>query len=291
MILGNVIKKILFGGDPSLSKKKAGGATLGAISGHGVFSTQADIAVVIPTVARESLLRAARSVFAQDCRNTIHLLIGVDIDRHSQAAALRTQIYAECPENCQITWLDPGFSTSKRNGGVHSCHFGGAMRTILSFLANAPVVAYLDDDDWYGPDHLREILDAIDGKQWAYTLSYYADGDSGKALCVDEIESVGVGSGIYQERFGGFVRPSALAINKLELASVLHFWSASIGPHGDGEDRLVFEALISKPHGQTGKPTVYCPIDPRDQMHSVRSTFIASRGMGLAPGSKNDSVR
>ena len=40
--------------------------------------TLCDVAVVVPTVLRPSLMRAAQSVFDQAFDGTIHLLIGVD---------------------------------------------------------------------------------------------------------------------------------------------------------------------------------------------------------------------
>lgn len=242
-----------------------------------VNQRQAAIAVVIPTVGRESLLRAVRSVFAQDVDQPVQILVGVDIDKYGHAASLRKQLMRECPTNMELLWFEPGYSTSQRYGGVHRCFFGGALRTILSFLANAPIIAYLDDDDWYASDHLRCLLLAIDGKSWAYSLCYYADSQNSQALAVDEIESVGVGAGIYAEKFGGFVRPSALAIDKTRLDRVLHLWSEALGPRGDAEDRLIFGQLKDEVHGCTGVPTVYYSLDPNDIQHDLRMSFIASK--------------
>lgn len=290
-MLGKLIKDLLFGERTARRAGKAEAVSLLPIAA-GAHSGIADVAVVMITVCRESLLRAVRSVFEQDYQGTIHILIGVDIDRSGRAAELREVLSRECPPNVQLTWFDPGYSTSRRNGGVHACFYGGALRTILTFLANAPIVAYLDDDDWYGRDHLRRILAAIDGKSWAFSLCYYADGDTGEGLCVDELESVGVGAGVFKDRFGGFVRSSALAVNKLALAPYMHLWSETIGPQGDGEDRLIFNVLRTQPHGATGVPTVYYALDPRDGMHPLRVSFMQSRGITAAiPQFKTESVR
>lgn len=253
----------------------------------------ADIAVVIPTICRQSLLKAVRSVFAQDYQGTIQVLVGVDADRTGKSRQMRATLVAECPSNMMLTWLDPGYSTSRRNGGIHACCFGGALRTILSFMANAPIVAYLDDDDWYLPNHLGCLARAIEGKPWAFSLCYYANGDSGKSLCVDEMESVGPKAGIFNESFGGFVRTSALALDKTKLAPLLHLWSEAIGPAGDGEDRLIFEQLKTKPYGETGEPTVCYALDPRDALHELRMRFVASKGVvnNDIPQIKNESIR
>lgn len=73
---------------------------------------------------------------------------------------------------------------------------------------------------------------------------------------MDEIESGGLGRGNYAERFGGFVRPGGLAIDKLQLLHLVHLWSCAAFASGDGEDRLVFEQLRRESHGCTGAASV-----------------------------------
>ncbi|HWF01739.1 MAG TPA: hypothetical protein VG248_18215 [Caulobacteraceae bacterium] len=250
-----------------------------------------DIAIVTQTVCRASLLRAARSVFSQAGALRIHLLIGVDVARFASSEAMAAAVQAEAPANVTVTWLDVGYSTSARHGGVHACRFGGALRSVLSFLADARHVVYLDDDDWLHPEHCRTVLAAVQGVKWAFPLSIYADGDSGEPLGVDGIESVGVGAGIYAQKLGGFVRPSGLCIDKLALLHVLHLWSRAGTPAGDGEDRLIFNAIRTEPHRCTGRATVYCAIDPSDAMHATRLAWLRSQGVSASPTGKIDSVR
>lgn len=250
-----------------------------------------DLAVVIQTVGRATLKRAVESVFAQDFNGTIHVLIGVDIDMFGHCAELRESFEGRCPSHIALTWLDLGYSTSRRHGGVHSCQFGGALRSILTLCAQAEVVAYLDDDDWYHPSHLDQVRQAITGKHWAYSLCWYADSDRGRALYADEIESVGPDRGVYK-KFGGFVRTSALAINKLRLPQVVPAWSYSITPNGDGEDRLVFALLRRRQSfGATGTPTVYYALDPRDEMHRLRVAFLRAHGVEFDATTRAGSVR
>jgi len=251
-----------------------------------------DAAVVVTTVCRPSLLRAVRSVYAQDYSGTIQVLVGVDVDPGAASDALYAQLERECPRHVVLTWMNLGYSTSRRHGGVHACGYGGSLRSALSFCANARHVAYLDDDDWYEPTHLRRLRAAIEGRHWAYTLCWYADPDSGRAICEDGLESLGPGLGCYAQRYGGFVRPSALMIDKLALPEVLHLWSLSPYPGGDGEDRLVFEALRhDASHASTGEHTVYYALDPRDANAALRAQYMRSRGITPPPVSKPDSTR
>jgi len=251
-----------------------------------------DVSVVVQTVCRDCVLRAVRSVFEQDFAGTIQILVGVDIDRRQRSADLYNTLERECPRNRVLTWLNPGYSTSVRHGGVHSNQYGGSLRAALSFLAGSRLVAYCDDDDWYAPDHIRRMVAAMQGKKWAFSLCWYANPDTGEALCEDRIESVGPGRGIYRERLGGFVRPSALMIDKLAVPDVLHLWTISPERQGGAEDRLVFDRLRREPqYGETGAVTVYASIDPVDLHGSVRHAHLLASGVQPPRISKQESTR
>jgi len=214
-----------------------------------------DAAVVMQTVLRPTLVQAARSVFAQDCRGRIQILLGID---HAQGdPALIDQIRAECPDHVALTVIDPGYSTSQRHGGLYSNHFGGALRTALSYLSNSRFVAYLDDDNWWAPQHLSTLLAAIAGKSWAFSLRSLVDHRRDEVICRDEWESLGPGRGVYVAGFGGFVDTSCLMVDKLACHEVLPAWCLSRFAHGVGEDRMVFERLKGLPFGATEQYTVF----------------------------------
>ena len=185
----------------------------------------ADVAVVIQTVLRPSLLRAVRSVFDQDHAGRIQVLIG--IDSHQGDASLLDTLASECPANVILTLLDLGYSTSARHGGIYNNCYGGALRTILSYAANSRYVAYLDDDDWWGRQHLSSLLSAIPHKDWAFSYRWLVDRETGWPICRDEWDSTGPGSGINLEHFGGFVSPGCLLLDKAACHLVLPFWSLS----------------------------------------------------------------
>ena len=252
------------------------------------------IAVVIVTTCRASLARAMRSVFAQRLEGSgsrIHVLVGIDCDPQRRLDALLAELAPECPPHVTISLINLGYSTSQRHGGVHASFYGGSLRSALTLLADSRVVVYLDDDDWFKPEHCAQVLRAIEGRKWAFAYSMYADGNTGRELCVDAIESVGVGQGIYAERFGGFVRPSGLAIDKLQLLHIVHLWSCAAFGSGDGEDRLIFEQLRKEPHGCTGVATVCCALDPNDALHARRVEFMRSRGIEVQLAPKTGSSR
>lgn len=219
----------------------------------------ADVAVVVQTILRPCLARAVRSVFSQDFNGRIHLLIGVDV--HQGDASILSQLAGECPGHVTMTVVDPGYSTSRRHGGIYPNHYGGSLRTILSYLANSRQIAYLDDNDWYAGNHLAALSAAIAGKDWAWSGRWMVHPDIPLPICRDEWDSVGSRPGINAERFGGFVQPSGLMMDKEACHFVLPWWSLAAFPDGTGEDRMVFNELHKTlAGGATNQFTCFCTL-------------------------------
>jgi hypothetical protein len=234
-----------------------------------------DAAVVIPTVLRPSLRQALESIFAQAFSGRIHVLIG--IDQMAGDITMIDQICASRPSHCAVQVFWPGYSTSVRHGGLTPPGDGGALRAILSYLANSPYVAYLDDDNWWAPRHLSDLRRAIDNADWAFSLRWYVHPFSRRPICVDIWESLGPGQGLYKEQFGGFVDPSSLMINKLACPSAPQKWNVALKEDPMGADRYVFQYL-SRHHQAcgTGRPTSFYTLNPYDPLHSLRVQYLGS---------------
>ena len=228
-----------------------------------------DAAVVIPTVLRPHLKQALESVFAQNFPGRIHILIGIDSIRGD--LALIDQVCASRPSHCVVQVFWPGYSTSTRHGGLTPPGDGGALRTILTYLANSPYVAYLDDDNWWDSRHLYLLRRALDDAQWAFALRWFVHPGSRRPVCIDIWESVGPGQGVFNEKFGGFVDPSCLMIDKVACPSAPHYWNFPLRDDPMSADRNVFAFLSSqhKPRG-TGQPTVFYTLNASDGLHPFR---------------------
>jgi hypothetical protein len=214
-----------------------------------------DAAIVMTTVARPSIQQAIRSVFAQRFEGRIQILVG--IDRWQGERALIDGLLAECPSHVAITVLDLGYSTSKRNGGLYPSHYGGALKTILSYAANSRYVGYLDDDNWYAPEHLATMREAIEGKVWAYSLRHFVERTSGAYICPDTWESMGPGRGVYAKAQGGFVDTNQYLIDAQACYDVFPEWAMTRFDGGTGGDRQVMKRLLDRPWGTNGAHTVY----------------------------------
>lgn len=231
----------------------------------------AAVAVVIPTVLRPSLIVAVDSIFRQRFTATLQVLIGIDVP-HGDLSVIDRACQPR-PPHCIVQVFYPGYSTSARHGGLHAAGDGGVLRCVLSYLANSRHIAYLDDDNWWREDHLALMTAAVAGGDWAYALRWFVHPQSLRPVCVDSWESVGPNRGVYRERFGGFVDPNCLILDKLACARALPRWNTPLpgDPIGSTMDRQVFAVLSQEFRGiGTGQPSVYYKMNPTDILHPQR---------------------
>lgn len=234
-----------------------------------------DAAVIIPTVLRPYLAQALRSVFAQNFAGRIHVLVG--IDAHKGSLDVIDEACAARPPNCAVQVFWPGYSTAQRNGGLTPPGDGGALRCMLSFLANAPYLAYLDDDNWWGPDHLRQLRAAVDGAAWGFSLRWFVHPESRRPVCIDTWESVGPGQGMFKDMFGGFVDPSCLMINKLICHQAPILWNYPLPGDPMSADRNVFNHLLHHHKGRgagTGEASTFYMMNKNDGLHEKRMRIM-----------------
>ena len=218
------------------------------------IQTPFDIAIAMTTVVRPTLAQAIRSVYAQRFGGRIQVLIG--IDRWQGERAMLDALVAESPSHVSVTQLELGYSTSQRHGGLYPSHYGGALKTLLSYAANSRHVAYLDDDNWYAPDHVATMLDAVHGKAWAFALRNFIEGRSGEFLCPDTWESLGPRRGVYAQAQGGFVDTNCYVIDTQQCSDVFPEWAMTRFAGGTGGDRQVLQRLLDRPWGTNGAHTV-----------------------------------
>ena len=237
-----------------------------------------DFAVIVPTTLRPTVHRALKSIFRQQFDGRVQVLIGVDVPLGSRAALEET--CRAVPERQCVFCVYPGYSTARRHGGQHGSGDGGALRTVLSYLANSRFVAYLDDDNWWSEDHLASMGRALSGAEWAYSLRWFVHPESGRPICKDEWESVGPGRGEFQD-FGGWVDPSCIAVNKQVCEVVLPWWAIPLRNSDRwGADRHVFRILSHEFKGcATGQYSVFYAVNEADALHKERMRLMGRNDM------------
>lgn len=145
--------------------------------------------VIIATTGRESLARAIQSLYDQTCERGpggLQCLVVVDGPEFNQNARA---VYHDAISKRDADWID--LVTLPQNTGKNGfvCHrIYGAM----PLLVNQDYIFYLDDDNWYDPDHVKNCIKACEENQldWCFAMrNVYKDGEF---LCRDECESVGL---------------------------------------------------------------------------------------------------
>jgi hypothetical protein len=239
-----------------------------------------DAAVIMPTIGRASLLRAAVSVFRQERIGRIHLVIG--IDGIARDRAVLDDVLARCPPQHAVTIIDLGYSTSTRHGGLHPAWDGGSLRALLSYVAHSRYLAYLDDDNWFAPNHLALLRQAVEGRDWAHSLRWFV-APSGAPLHLDIWESVGAKRGVFSAKINGFIDPGCLMLDKLRCEPVLRWWTIPMpkDPRRCSADRRVFNAITTDYQGgSTDEPTSFYTVSADDTMQPRRERwFVEYRKM------------
>lgn len=215
--------------------------------------------MVIPTIIRPSLKHAVSSIYSQINVKSIQILIGVDVADGDEK--ILDELFSDKPDHVSAMILQLPYSTSNRHGGVHTAFDGGSLRSILSFMAHSRYVAYLDDDNTFRENHLSWLLEAVQQKAWAHSKRMLVDEESEEEIAVDTWDSTGPYSGRFS-KWGGFVDPSCLLIDKHATVNFLGRWA--VGRLDNREkgitriepDRYFFFALKDLPHGTVEQVTV-----------------------------------
>ena len=77
------------------------------------------------------------------------------------------------------------------------------------------------------------------------------------------------------KKFGGFVDPNCLMIDKVKCAHVPPLWTMPLRPRTPTADRTVFDALRkSCAVGSTGEATAYYVTNSHDENHAIRLSWI-----------------
>lgn len=137
------------------------------------------ILTIIPTSGRPELRQAVESALpASD------VLLVTDGPRGEQKCGGALYHGQNTPGYGAIDFLHVPF---KVGGGEWAGH---RIYAAVPHLVNHEFVAFLDEDNWYEPEHLPAMLDALAGSDVAWSYRNIVD-KAGTFICRDECESLG----------------------------------------------------------------------------------------------------
>lgn len=184
------------------------------------------VAVVTPTIGSDTLKDCLDSVQNQTYEDLVHYIF---LDGEQNFSKIMAQ----------------GIKTPRKNPvksigleeNVGKGWYGHRVYAACSFLVNADIICYLDEDNWFDPEHVQNLVDVIqDGNDWAYSLRKIYTKD-GKFLLYDNCESLGKWPVYFDDNIF-HVDTSSFAIKRDVAVKVGHTWYAQWGA-----DRQFFHVL------------------------------------------------
>jgi glycosyltransferase involved in cell wall biosynthesis len=181
------------------------------------------VAIVTPTIASEHLEKCIDSVDKQTYEDIVHYIFidGCQYEpkaREILVGSSKTRMI-ELEENVGKGW------------------YGHRVYAACSFLVNADVICYLDEDNFFEPNHIETVVKKLqEGNDWVYSLRNIHDKE-GKFLCEDNCESLGKWP-VYFNPEVHHIDTSCFAVRRDVAVRIGHAWYGQWGA-----DRQFFGAL------------------------------------------------
>jgi glycosyltransferase involved in cell wall biosynthesis len=193
--------------------------------------------VITPTTGKDTVLQAIDSV-ANQTIPTEHLIVvdGMDVWKKLDGVWPLRCIHMTLPENV--------------GGGGW---YGHRVYAAMPLMVNADYILFLDEDNWFEPNHVETMIAKIKSKDlmWSYSLRRIVD-ESGQYVFDDDCESLGRNPTYYDHTLN-FVDTNCYCFKREYLVSVAHHFYGQWGA-----DRPFYKAASTKlpSFGCTGEATV-----------------------------------
>jgi glycosyltransferase involved in cell wall biosynthesis len=193
------------------------------------------IMVITPTTGKDTVFKAIQSVKDQTM-TTEHLVVLDGVQKANEYIPKGLLKVIELPENV---------------GG--NGWYGHRVYAAMPLLVNADYILFLDEDNWFEPNHVETMINKIKSKDlmWAYSLRRICDED-GEYIRDDDCESLGRWPTFYDHTLN-FVDTNCYCFRREYLVSISHTFYGQWGA-----DRPFYTAASTKlpAFGCTGLATV-----------------------------------
>ncbi len=203
---------------------------------------QPRIMVITPTTGKDTVAKAIESLANQTIK-TWHLVV---IDG-AKAQDNLTINNIQVPPN----WNGNMMSLYENVGA--DGWYGHRVYAAMPLMVNADYILFLDEDNWFEPNHVETMINKIKSKNlmWAYSLRRIND-ESGQYVCDDDCESLGRYPTFYDSTLN-FVDTNCYCFRREYLVTVAHSFYGQWGA-----DRPFYKAASTNlpAFGCTGEATV-----------------------------------
>ena len=195
------------------------------------------VMVITPTTGKKEVFKAIQSVMDQTVK-TEHLVV------FDGAEARKEFNFAEIG--------DVQFMTLPENVGGNGW-YGHRVYAAMPLMVNADYILFLDEDNWFEPNHVETMVNKIKSKDlmWSYSLRKIYD-EQGQYVCDDDCEALGRHPTFYDHTLN-FVDTNCYCFRREYLVTVAHTFYGQWGA-----DRQFYQAASKHlpAFGCTGEATV-----------------------------------
>jgi hypothetical protein len=150
---------------------------------QGGMFTEGTVTVVTAATGHSKLARCIQSVQEQTYSPLEHWVVTDGSEREGQVARVLAQV-GQARHPIRTVVIPDATGRNKWNG--HRIY------SAISFLVNSQFVCFLDEDNWFDPDHVQSLLQALwsSRSHWAFALRKIC-AENGKVVAIDNCESLG----------------------------------------------------------------------------------------------------
>lgn len=224
--------------------------------------TKDSVTVITATTGNPQLGRCLQSVQQQTFEQLKHFIVPDGI-QHRDKVHEAIKSLGDLRRNfCVMTLPYP-------TGKFGWC--GHRIYAAVSVLCNTEFVCFLDDDNWFEPDHVASLFAEIRAAKaaWGFSLRRIFDAD-GNFVAPDNCESLGSLHPTYMDDNDRLIDTNCYMLHRDVAVTAAPTWYGPARPRGIGADRVVTRFLL------TNFPRSCCT-----HRHTVNYTA----------GSNSDSVR
>ena len=219
------------------------------------------VTVITPTVGSVKLKDAVEGVQNQTYKNIEHLVV-VDGVEHFNHVIENLSLYLD---GNRVRVLPLPYNTGAKGFN------GQRIYASIPHLINSDYVFFLDEDNWYEPDHVATLVETIERNKfdWAYSLRKVYTPDK-KYITDDNCESLGKWPIYFSHDNPQYlVDTSAFAFKREFIQTTCHRWHSGAW----GEDRRYLYSIYDQSKwGTNGKHTLCYRVDGNPK--SVNGEFF-----------------
>lgn len=144
------------------------------------------VAIITPTIGSEFLEQTILTVQNQTYQNFHHYIIVDGPQYESNVDEIFAHMELKETDNISVTVLPK--NVGKVNG---TPFFGHRVYAAFSYLVNEDYVMFLDEDNWYEPNHVESCVNTMEkGYDWCFALRNIIERDSGEFICKENADSL-----------------------------------------------------------------------------------------------------